>query len=136
MMEAADHSAAMAAAIGRNVSTHWNLQRHAFSVKVSGRPVFLVPALRLQNCRFVVDERLRAQFEAQPTRRTVHALIKGTLVGYDVTENDGAVVRCNPFVYRGFVRAEDEANVVSADEVTLLPNRVILARGLVIRSAA
>jgi hypothetical protein len=117
-------------AIGQRVATHWNLQKQTYSIKQSGRPVFYAPQLRLVECTFVIDHRLRAMFEAKPSRRTVHALIRGRLVGYAAATIDGELVRCNPFLFDSFVRASDQAPVISADEVVLHPDRRIEARGL------
>jgi len=117
------------AAIGRRVSVHWNLHHDAYSVKVAGKPVFLVPQLTLRDCVTVVVPRLRASFEARPQRRTVHALIKGTLVGYDVVPFGGDIVRCNPFKWSGFVD-EDERAVAAADLIVLHPDKKIEVRGL------
>jgi hypothetical protein len=84
----------------------------------------------------VIDRRLREKFEAKPSRRTVHALIKGRLVGYDDPKLGGETVRCNPFLFDSFVRASDEAVVVAAEDVFLHPNKRIEARGLHLKDDA
>jgi hypothetical protein len=117
-------------AIGQLVSTHWHVTKRIFSVKMSGRPVYYVPALHLVDCKFVIDKRLRAMFEARPSRRTVHALIKGKLVGYDAKPIGGELVRCHPFEAANFFRESDKRVVVEADEIVLHPDRRIEARGL------
>ena len=120
----------LAAAIGRRASVHWHLRHHTYSVKVAGERVFEVTSIELKDCTFFIDARLRAMFEAHPNRRTVHALIRGTVVGRPTTPIDGERVNCDPFKYRTFVRQADERPVTTASTVVLHPNRAIEARDL------
>ena len=98
-------------------------------------PSNYVTDLRLTNVRFVVDARLRAAFVARPSRRTVHAIIKGELVPLAVPAEpehfEGELVLCNPFVFSGFRRARDFADVAGAEEVILTADKRIYARGLI-----
>jgi len=116
---------------GQRVSTHWNLQKLIYSVKAGSAPVFYVPQLRLRDCTFVIDKRLREKFETKMTCRTVHALVKGTLVGYDEDGIDGERVQCDPFRFSSFVRASDHVAVYRASEVVLHANKTIEAIGLI-----
>ena len=101
-----------------------------YAIARSGQPVRYAQAIAMRDCRFVINARLRVAFEAKPTRRTVHALIAGTITGYDpVPDATATTVRCNPFRYRTFV-GDDEAHVVSASTVCLFPDKRIEARGL------
>lgn len=120
----------LAAAIGRRASVHWHLRHHIYSVKVAGQRVFEVPSIELRDCTFFIDARLRSMFEARPSRRTVHALIRGTVVGIPSTSINGERVKCDPFKYRTFVRQTDEQPVMTASTVVLHPNRAIEARDL------
>jgi hypothetical protein len=117
------------AALGRRVSVHWNLHFDAYSVKVAGKPVFMVPQLTLRDCVTVVVPRLRAAFEAKPSRRTVHALIRGTLVGYNADSFGGDALHCNPFQWIGFVDSSERV-VASADLIVFHPDKKMEARGL------
>jgi hypothetical protein len=121
----------LAAAIGRRASVHWHLRHQTYSVKVAGQRVFEVPSIELADCTFFIDARLRAMFEARPTRRTVHALIRGTIVGSPHAPINGERVKCDPFKYPTFVRQVDEQQVTTASTVVLHPNRIIEARGLI-----
>lgn len=125
-----DYSA-LPEAVGQRVSTHWNLQKLIYSIKAGSAPVFYAPSARLTRCSFVIDKRLREKFESRMTCRTVHALIKGNLIGYDATAVNGEIVRCNPFRYSTFVRASDEVAVYHASEIVLHPDKTIEAIGLV-----
>lgn len=109
---------------------HWNLHKGGYSISVSGQPVQYADAVEMVDCVFHVDEKLRAQFEAHPNRRTVHALIKGRVVGFTPPASLGERVRCNPFLFRGFCRASDEVRVLRAERVALYADRHIEATGL------
>lgn len=122
---------AVPAPVGQRVSTHWNLQKLIYSVKAGSAPVFYVPYLRLSDCTFVIDKRLREKFESKMTCRTVHALVKGTLIGYDDAVISGERVQCDPFRFASFVRASDHVAVYRASEVVLHANKTIEALGLI-----
>jgi len=122
--------------IGKRASVHWNLQKETYSIKFSGRPVEYAAQVYMTDCVFHIDARLRAQFEAKPSRRTVHALVKGTVVAYDRTDVGGVGVKCNPFKYSAFVRASDERPVDGADAIMLHADKRIEARGLQVRAKA
>ncbi len=119
-----------ARAVGRRARVHWHVTRKTFSVKVSGQPVFYAPAVSLRDCRFLVDARLRAMFVQRPARRTVHALISGVIVGFEAAPIGGEIVKCDPFLYAGFRRADTHETVWSARDVVLHPDRRIEATGL------
>lgn len=98
---------------------------------MAGQRVFEVPSIELTDCSFFIDARLRAMFEARPSRRTVHALIRGTVVGKPSTAINGELVKCDPFRYRTFVRLADERQVTTASTVVLHPDLSIEARDLI-----
>jgi hypothetical protein len=115
--------------IGRTARVHYHLRLHTYSVKIAGHPVFYTDAIRLSNCKMIIDPRLRAMFEANPRRRTVHALIRGTIDAFDATPCNGEIIRCNPFRYRFFVDRY-ERHVTAARFVTLHPDKTIEAEGV------
>jgi len=113
-------------------SVHWNLHHQIYSIKIGSDPVFHAKQVVLSDCTFHIDARLRAAFEAKPSRRTVHALVRGTLVSTEPrTVTDAVRIRCNPFKFCTFVRAHDETPVKTAALVVLHADRTIEAIGVI-----
>jgi len=114
-----------------NAKVHWHITKKMYSVSVRGKVVAYVPEIALAQAVFHVDQRLRTKFEARPSRRTVHALVRGQIVTYAAPPTGmAASILCNPFLYRGFVRATDLAVAQTADLVLLSADRSMEAYGL------
>jgi hypothetical protein len=119
------------AAIGKTAKVHWHVTKRVYSIAVKGKVIGYVPECTLTNCNFKIDKRLRAAFVAKPSRRTVHALITGTIVSYEADCVQGETVYCNPFKFASFVRALDEREATSAETVLLHSDKRIEAIGLI-----
>lgn len=115
----------------RRAKVHLHVPTGRYSISYSGERVSYVDAVLMRDVEFIVDQRLRAKFEAYPNRRTVHALVKGVIISTTPpSQIGGERVRCNPFLYRGFVRAADEVRAVRAEQLLLLPGGRMEAIGL------
>jgi hypothetical protein len=106
---------------------HWHVSKKIFSVKESGHPVYYVPELTMEDVTFHVDPRLRAMFEAKPSRRTVHAVVKGRIVSRVAEAIAGRTVACNPFAFSGFRFEDDGLPAHRAQRLALRADRRLVA---------
>jgi hypothetical protein len=120
----------------RRAWVHLNLFNGRFSIKYSGQPVFYADAVHMRNCEFHINPRLRAQFDAKPSRRLVHSHVIGEIISLEpVTLPDATRISCNPFKYTAFVEPESLAKVIAAEEV-VLQDRQIFASGVTLVHAS
>jgi hypothetical protein len=111
------------------VEVYWNLHKGGWSIRQGGKVCGHFVTVRLRDCTFVINARLRAMFDAKRSRRTVHAWVKGYLVQENADTIGGETVRYNPFEHTAFTRVSDSSRVDTAQEVYLHENRRIEARG-------
>jgi len=112
-------------------SVHWNLHKNLYAIKYPGKPVVYAEQVYMTDCVFHIDKRLRALFDERNSRRTVHALIKGTVVDFRKRNLRGEAVSCNPFLYQTFVRKSDGAEALTATAIMLHSDKRIEAVGVV-----
>jgi len=102
--------------------------RAVYSVQVGSDRVFYADSVIMTDCDFTVDARLRQKFVSKPSCRTVHAHVKGYIESLNNAHNIGGTrVRCNPFVYAGFVAELTQLRAVRAQRVVLHPDGAIEA---------
>lgn len=120
-------------AVGKPVKVHWHITKRLYSIasRSTGKVIGYAPACELADVKFHIDPRLQRAFKANPRRRTVHALVKGTLVSCDPQPVDGDRVLCNPFRFDTFVRHVDFTPVWKAEHLALYADRRMIAIGVV-----
>lgn len=123
------------------VDVYRNLQTEAMSVKArEGEHEGLVIAHResvvLEDAEFVVREKGWKDVHISGCKN-VHAVVRGTLVRFNDTENGGQPtdLTYNPMKYRYFVTRENEKPVDSADEVRVQTPGQIEAWGVDLKDA-
>lgn len=113
-------------------TVHWNLHKGGYSIKFPGQPMQYAASVVMENAEFVVVPSLLRKFELSPNRRTVHAHVRGTIVSYSDEPINGEHIRCNPFEFNCFVRANDQKKAVSCGKIALHANRFMEALDLVV----
>lgn len=92
-----------------------NLNTGGYSVRQGGTVRAHIPRVQMQHCVTVINDRLRALFDAHRNRRTVHAWIRGLVLAHAQETLIGDTIRYNPFDMRRFTRIRDGAVVEGAD---------------------
>lgn len=103
--------------INKPVEVYKNLHRSCWSVRQGGIVRLHTKLLALQDCEFKVSEAGR-QRVLREKRKNVHAVIKGTLMGWGVLRIYGGVIRYNPYTMSTFTKNGQPiltANAVALD---------------------
>jgi len=122
----------------KRVQVYWNLHKHCYSVRQSGRVIDHVDTIVLRDVRFNVAPAGRDKVRATGVKN-VHATVTGYI---DADLHDYLLIDCgdhdhiayNPFKYDTFVKITaraydgfDATPIQTAGYVALLPNREIRA---------
>lgn len=116
---------------GRNVNlfekveVYYNLQKGGFSIVSrdkrnpnNGKVVAYSSNVTIQDAEFRVNKNKHAQI-LERQRKTVYAVIRGTLTSFDTTNLDSYKQGyCNPYVTCGFIDWNSKEELNTAKEVT------------------
>ena len=117
------------------VQVYYNLHKHCYSIRQSGRVIGYTDSIVLRDARFNVAPAGRDKVRATGVKN-VHATVSGYVVDNPKPAIPEHFVSYNPFKYDQFVKITSNgydgfyaAPVQTADFVALLPNREIRSWG-------
>ena len=100
------------------VQIYWNLHKKRWSIrnKSTGRVCGYANAIRLQNCKFVVQQGGRRRV-LETQQKNVHAFAEGEIVYF--TDKLCEQITYNPYKYETFIFKENKLPAYGAEKVFL-----------------